>query len=558
MHPDSRMLQWGQLDKYDLEAERDAEAQREDFERRLPQVQKNRSTGRGMVSASDRTVQHRQSETTAVQTTDVTHDSKHQPAVKKPVLASRPVAVRQDQPASDDKVFKSTIQTPPVDTVRCLEHLDSSSDDALSDAPSNLGDMPPSDTQARSAAPSITRSAVQPINIQAPAQPRRGRPGVLNSTSTVRGGAHTKVNAHQYALLQQQKERPTLLDQSAAAPTEPTDLDVNDRIVPGQGFQNLTQTRWNEVIQGMSAAWRRYQSMAKDLIMPAAFYVATTILRRPLKWGLWLVLDIAIICLVVLLVIMLCLLIGTSLTTLIITATDNVGAAVCQVPGIDWVCSCLCSSSSFLSLYVFSATCSRYPVLIATIEAEPSWETVSDFRATDNLPQELSYRVSQCKLFVAKVRRLRPGFAIPPESQDKLLEDQEKLCTHLEQIYTRLPGEYQRAMMFSEALLYQINLTQTEIENAQSMSGNPRNALIEQQTINSKIPVIISTWQRKLAALNGPGAPLEDEVKDAQNLGAQLQEDILDTTDRTIRARKAKMKKWPIIRRAGRAIGLFR
>ena len=44
MHPDSGMLQWGQLDKHDLEAERDAEAQREDFERRLPQVQKNRST----------------------------------------------------------------------------------------------------------------------------------------------------------------------------------------------------------------------------------------------------------------------------------------------------------------------------------------------------------------------------------------------------------------------------------------------------------------------------------------------------------------------------------
>ena len=142
--------------------------------------------------------------------------------------------------------------------------------------------------------------------------------------------------------------------------------------MPGQAFQDLTQTRWNEVMQGMSAAWRRYQSMAKDLIMPAAFYVATTILRRPLKWGLWLALDIAIICLVVLLVIMFCLVIGTSLATLIVTATDNAGAAVCQVSGIDWVCSCLCSLSSFLSLYVFSAIYSRYPVLIAIIEAEPS------------------------------------------------------------------------------------------------------------------------------------------------------------------------------------------
>ena len=136
----------------------------------------------------------------------------------------------------------------------------------------------------------------------------------------------------------------------------------------------------------MSAAWRRYQSIAKDLIMPVAFYVVITILRRPLKWGLWLALDITIICLVVLLVIMFYLIIGISLATLIVTAIDNAGAAVCQVSGIDWVCSCLYSLSSFLSLYVFSTICSRYPILIATIEAEPSWETVSDFRATDNLP----------------------------------------------------------------------------------------------------------------------------------------------------------------------------
>ena len=121
-----------------------------------------------MVSAGDRTVQHRQNEPTAVQSPYLTHDSEHQPAVKKPVLASRPVTTKQDQPASDDKVFKSTIETPPVDAVRGLEHLDSLSDDNLSDAPSNLGDMPAYDTQARSAAPSITRSAVQPIDIQAP------------------------------------------------------------------------------------------------------------------------------------------------------------------------------------------------------------------------------------------------------------------------------------------------------------------------------------------------------------------------------------------------------
>ena len=67
------------------------------------------------------------------------------------------------------------------------------------------------------------------------------RPSVLNSTSTVRGGAHTKVYAPEYALLQQLKERPILLDRSAAAFIEPTDLDINNRIVPGQAFQDLIQ-----------------------------------------------------------------------------------------------------------------------------------------------------------------------------------------------------------------------------------------------------------------------------------------------------------------------------
>lgn len=72
------------------------------------------------------------------------------------------------------------------------------------------------------------------------------------------------------------------------------------------------------------------------------------------------------------------------------------------------------------------------------------------------------------------------------------------------------------------------------------------------------IPESLTIWQKRYEVLEKPGHYLAQEIKDAETSANNFLESIKQELDETTRAQEAIKKRWPLIRRIGRALGIFR
>ncbi|KAI4264884.1 MAG: hypothetical protein L6R42_000037 [Xanthoria sp. 1 TBL-2021] len=475
MAPNPRLAQFCRLDEHDIDAEREAEAQRTDFERQLTSTKES--------SSQNGTTPRRQNDNRGNRYSNVRSSSNDFTAVAPAVAAQQSTARRN---INGD---------PNTDTPLKLADLDtSSSDERLSEPPSDLSDDSLNSTgRIGSAAASIAPS------------------GLVNGT----GGT--------------------------TASTEPF---VRRR---------RPRARWDHVVQALWGAWL----WIRHPPTPASIRTLYRIFRKPIHWALKHIWTGLMTFLVFLAIILAALVLLTNVGTVFRNAADNVMTKTCQVYSLGWICSLCCGSPSFLSLYVLSKTCAYYPTQgPLKIEGGTYWEAEVDFNDSDNIPRQLSDYLNRCSFYEDKVRRHRHAFSVSEEHRKLFLDYQLGICAVLSNITSHLPAFYRHAFSFSDSLIYELNITQLYMEN--SVNDTSRDAVVEQQRINQKIPEIAATWQKRYQRFKDPGIYMEQEIKSATTLANSYMELIQHAQSECGKARTAKKKQWPIARRIGRAIGLFR
>lgn len=447
---------------------------------------------------------------------------------------------------------------PNTDTPLKLADLDtSSSDERLSEPPSDLSDDSLNSTgRIGSAAASIAPSGL--VNgtggTTASTEPfvRRRRPRAVRgspvpSLSTFRGiptPSPSTVRGSPFPGLS------TFRSQRSASvlPTAVTPSGQNT--VPAD---STLYQRWDHVVQALWGAWL----WIRHPPTPASIRTLYRIFRKPIHWALKHIWTGLMTFLVFLAIILAALVLLTNVGTVFRNAADNVMTKTCQVYSLGWICSLCCGSPSFLSLYVLSKTCAYYPTQgPLKIEGGTYWEAEVDFNDSDNIPRQLSDYLNRCSFYEDKVRRHRHAFSVSEEHRKLFLDYQLGICAVLSNITSHLPAFYRHAFSFSDSLIYELNITQLYMEN--SVNDTSRDAVVEQQRINQKIPEIAATWQKRYQRFKDPGIYMEQEIKSATTLANSYMELIQHAQSECGKARTAKKKQWPIARRIGRAIGLFR
>ncbi|KAL8990397.1 MAG: hypothetical protein Q9177_000938 [Variospora cf. flavescens] len=235
---------------------------------------------------------------------------------------------------------------------------------------------------------------------------------------------------------------------------------------------------------------------------------------------------------------------------------DLASTKACQIGG-GWICHYACGFSPFFSIYVFPRSCSPYSSrLNFTIGAGYYREAAGDLKSEDNLTRQLSELLGRCTRYEAKLQRVRGKLSVSEDRRDRILRAQVDQCVSLNNISSKLPKFYRQSSMFSDVLPHDVTRTEAHIKAVPKDSS--RGDLIEQQAISETIPKSLTIWQKRYEVLEKPGYYIAQEVKDAETSANNFLESIKQALDETTRAQEAIKKRWPLIRRMGRALGIFR
>ncbi|KAL8701872.1 MAG: hypothetical protein Q9201_004679 [Fulgogasparrea decipioides] len=589
MARESRLTRLSKLDEHDPSSERDTDAQRREFQEQLDKLDK------GATGSHERSNATRFSATKAMRHKPVrsgshseNHHTRQDPGNQPPASftetsesdAARKVQVpprwRQTKPlkgmGGDVLACPSQTASQTQEIGKTSVDLDLSSDRTVSDIPSEPADEPPEvDTHPsirspRSSSGSSSRWATRvthgstdkPTTPASQSQHNHAEKEVteLRGRTVPRKRAIGPVgtrfeDSKTREVNKNQREQP----EASTEPSTPIHSTHASDLVRNSGspeLRGVPASRRSKVVPRiLSAIWERCRARLDQVIWAA----------RPLQSppGRVFLPGLAITVTFLALVVMIgfCFVIGTNITALAITAADRMMSTTCQWPDMSWLCAYCCGSSSFLSMHVFSATCSSFPVnRHPTMDPSPYWEAENDLDGIDNIPRLLSKHQGSSTLYEAKVRRLRGSFSIAQEKQEELLQAQVMVSGYLGNISQDLPQYYRHAYVFSKSLLHSLHATQTQIENV--MHDSSRDAAVDQQVINDRVPSILAAWQKRYEALEKPGSYMAHEVDTATRHVAQLLDDMQHAKEQTVRGRKAEVKTWPLARRVGYAIRLLR
>ncbi|KAL8840120.1 MAG: hypothetical protein Q9170_001468 [Blastenia crenularia] len=242
-----------------------------------------------------------------------------------------------------------------------------------------------------------------------------------------------------------------------------------------------------------------------------------------------------------------------------IALLDTSAGWLCQAPGISslFLLGCHASTSSFLTIYVFHGTCSKFAVGDPLgIGEQPFWDTGVDTIRTDYILHDLDQHLNKCRSVEARIHRVRTAFAVSEEEQEILLRSQINICRIIGGISGGLPRFYRHAATFSDGLMQHIDTTQGKIETV--IKDESRDAVIEQYNLSHLVPGMLRKWQRRYIDLAVHGENAKGEVVKAVDLAGSLHDGLQNAKLQTARARLDKIKRFPLLRRIGRALRLFR
>lgn len=138
-----------------------------------------------------------------------------------------------------------------------------------------------------------------------------------------------------------------------------------------------------------------------------------------------------------------------------------------------WILRVLISAAVFEFIAAIDIICLTYSAGLylrySTSDDSLPWlshEPKLQLDAIDDIPRQLIEHTGYYTYYTDMIQRHRGYFAVPEDGRDKLLEDQTRLCDYLWNISADLRPYYSKAGALSETLLFHMNLTQTNIQNA--------------------------------------------------------------------------------------------
>jgi len=237
------------------------------------------------------------------------------------------------------------------------------------------------------------------------------------------------------------------------------------------------------------------------------------------------------------------------------SAIDHSISNLCYWPWLKPFCSYTCDTSPWFVLYLLSSTCSHH-MSRSKLGVKSHWETEVDFGNMGNIPRILSAHETRCSFYSAKLPLILNGLAIPENNKNNLLSTQDEICTYLGNFSSLLPSYYRHANIFSESLLYHVNVTRTHIQSALA-NGSSHNMLVEQKWVSNELSNFMTTWQERIDYLLDPGEFLVQEVRKWRGQQASFLNQLQQARDMTLRARDEVVKSWNLFRRTGRSIGVL-
>ncbi|KAI4273775.1 MAG: hypothetical protein LQ337_004407 [Flavoplaca oasis] len=547
------MLRLQELDELDRQVEEDAKAQRREYTRRQEGVKpQGWLEPNGTSSAA---------EDTAVRV-DHGDDAMRHHAQSDEV--SNEAATKLDS-GSDG----GTLHTTPV-TLSIGEHsaLGLSSDDTLSDPPSILADEPPVVPSGASStgATNNSRSAVYE-----PLQPIDRKTGDLRSANAHREVPETVLPSLIQACRDREHHVPSPAFQSPEPGPEPG-LGLLDQMPKPSAFAksrattaNIVCKAWARTVGATSIGWRYCRAAVDNISTFISYALRTLQVPQPLQRMLG---KIGMILLYVLvgslamgLTIEFSARIGISIldgVTSLTAGVDSLSSELCQTRGIGWICLFWCNAFPMVSSSLLPRTCSRGSLKSPEIDVLMDFNWDANFKINLNgdniIPNKFSECRTNCSQYGPKIKRVRRDFGVPEQEQDTLYERLPRICTMLESIPVQLPWYRRYVAFFSEALLQHINKTEADIEKASN------GAEIDPQTksdIIQRLPAAMSLWRERYEEIEGPGSRLEKEIADAGEFVGNTMDEIERVTFETNEKKKAILRRWPLARRLGRALGLL-
>ncbi|KAL8762047.1 MAG: hypothetical protein Q9184_001894 [Pyrenodesmia sp. 2 TL-2023] len=229
---------------------------------------------------------------------------------------------------------------------------------------------------------------------------------------------------------------------------------------------------------------------------------------------------------------------------------DRWMTTICSLPWVRPKCVYACSKAPWLGLYLFANACS-YSVFRTSHIAQAGMAPLHDFvDDMDSIPRLLSTHRSACSYHQQAFPNIQEALAISEGDKDALRQVQDEICLFIDNLIYDLPRYYIHTARYSEAMIYQTNLTQGQIRALGN--GSSREVLVQLKSINE-------TWHRNYNILESPGRYLrQDLVSNGRNKVAKMQAALTKARQRTVRASAVMIENFPLPRRVGRALGILR
>ena len=366
--------------------------------------------------------------------------------------------------------------------------LEGSSDDALSEPPSSLGDEPPGSFLTKNGAVS-TNNSRSAVRLHHSVTTSFQQADVDLEATNIRGTLRSRKRIQ--SPLRQLFKGSRGQDDDTLHGHEPETEAFLDRIArpsPTVDFVAVWATAlgffcslWALVTEVLSVAWH---------LIPFPYFAilfsllkGTFTVARPLRWGFWHLGKVLLGIFTCLLVFGLSMEACTRIATSITAGVDSLSLGFCQLHGLGWTCSLSCSVFPTIGLFVFPRTCARGSSGRLHIEIDSPWDinVETNVNAFSILGNKFDECRTNCSQYGSKIERVRQHWGVPEEEQDELYERLPRICDALREIPINLPWYKRFVAIFTESLLHHINKIEADIEKATYGAG--ANARTKQEII---------------------------------------------------------------------------
>lgn len=231
-----------------------------------------------------------------------------------------------------------------------------------------------------------------------------------------------------------------------------------------------------------------------------------------------------------------------------VTAEDNIAKGICSWPGNGPICSFGCGISTRLISSPFPDTCSVHPsqnnIIMIPYRSYPSWwASRIPYTNRNSIPFHLANQAIRCEYHGAKLSRIQHSLELLESDKDALMSMYDEVCMYIRDLSNDLPNHHYYLDSFLE-VLNEANVTQQETLGKLRLS-------------NERFPYILNTRQKEDAYRKSPTEYIKQKVLYSRRAATELNVHLDRARAETHITRRAVLKTWSLLRRAGRCFGIL-